>query len=129
MAQALTQENHPFILRKLAWDVLPCQEVQSALPVLGLTPASPEGAEIEHRASHDRVEALAPLEQHIMVYSALCAKVSAAHALKLTLDDTTDPQILNLVLAQFAESHHIGASVVLAQLLEQGVISINLDKL
>lgn len=129
MAQTIAPETFPQILRKIAWDALPCGEVEPLLPSLGLTPASPEGAEFEHRDSHARVERLLPLENHLAVYSALTARVTAAHALKLNVGEAPDPEIMGLVLAQFAESHHIGASIVIAQLLENGVITINKEAL
>jgi hypothetical protein len=129
MAKTISPEKYPSLLRKIAWDVLPCGQVQPLLLALGQTPSSDDGAEVEHRASHARVDALAPLEDHIATYSALTARVTAAQALMLAVGEIPDPQIHGLVLAQFAESAHIGASIALAQLLDEGIISINLEKL
>lgn len=126
--KTIPREQYPMLLRKVAWDVLPCREVQGMLPALTLHPSSPEGAEVEHQDSHKRIGALAPLEDHISVYSAFAARVAAASAIQLNVGET-DPNIHALVVQQFAETGHIAASVVVAHLLEEGIISINLDKL
>jgi hypothetical protein len=127
--KTIPREQYPVLLRKVAWDVLPCNEVQTMLPALTLHPSSAEGAEVEHHDSHQRIGRLAPLEDHIAVYSAMAARVAAASALHLNVGEAPDPNIHGLVLTQFAETGHIAASVTLAHLLEEGIISINLEKL
>ena len=45
----------PVLTRQLAWDCLPCAEVEGVLCKLGMTPGSPQGIEIEHGNSHARI--------------------------------------------------------------------------
>lgn len=129
MSKTIDPMTYPQRLRKVAWDVLPCTEVESLLPYLDLAPSSPESEEMDHHDSHERIKRLIPLENYIAVYAALSSRVMAAAALRMNDGVPPDPQILGLVLQQFAETAHVGASVVLAQLLDDGVISINEEQL
>ena len=116
-------ETYPLLLRKFAWDVLPCTEVQKFMPIMGLVPASEEGAEIEHRESHKRLGLQEPLQEQIHVYSAMSARVQAAIALRLDAGPEPD-EIQTFVVKQFAETIHVGASVIIANLLDQGYLQL-----
>lgn len=117
------EEPYAFLLRKVAWDVLPCEEAKDYLRVLGLVPASYEGAEVEHQDSHVRMALQEPLRERIAVFSELSAKVLAALALKLT-EDPEPGELVELVITQFTQTIQVGASVIIANLLEQGQLQL-----
>jgi len=53
------------LTRRLAWDMLPHSLPPSVLRRLGLVPASEEGEEMEHVASHLRLDQLVGIEQQL----------------------------------------------------------------
>lgn len=114
---------YPVLLRKFAWDVLPCTAVQKFMPVMDLIPASEEGAHIEHKESHDRLALQQPLQEQLTVYSAMAAKVIASMALRLDVGPEP-PEVVSMVTGQFNETIHIGVSVILANLLDQGYLQL-----
>lgn len=95
----------PMLMRRLAWDSLPCGEVEPLLALLGLTPTSPDGLEVEHQQSHVRVASVMPLEQVLVKASdALGTIVSMAMTENKGVTDAVD-------MERFAEQN---AEVVLA---------------
>ena len=116
-------DDYLMLLRRLTWDALPCGEQRKFMAPLGLVPTSDEGADMEHADSHKRLKLQEPLQDQLRPYSRMSAKVLAAHALKLDL--SPEPaELMNLVISQFAETIHLGASVIIANLLDQGYLQL-----
>ena len=85
MTAAIPGDMYPTLLRKFAWDLLPCNRVQKFMPILNVVPASAEGAEIEHVESHKRIALQDGLQDVIPVFAAMSGQVLAALALGLDL--------------------------------------------
>lgn len=120
---AVPTELYPLMLRKYTWDLLPCNSVQRFMPILGLVPASEEGAEIEHKESHKRIALQEPLQDKLQVYSAMTATVLAA--LALALDRGPEPpNIVQMVTSQFTQTIHVGSSAIIANLIDQGYLQL-----
>ncbi len=114
----------PILTRRLAWDSLPCDEAPAVLERLGLTPSSPEGAEIEHQDSHQRIMQVMPLEPFLQrSASVLGTVVSMAMAeAKGVADQLVDEDGMEHFAAQNAEVALCSARAIIAQLMDEGVI-------
>lgn len=117
---AIPPEKWPLYLRNYAWDILPCPEVNGFLSTLTLHPSSEEGAEIEHRAMHDRLRLQQPMNDMIGVHSAFAARVLAAYALRLDKNTEIEPAIIHAVTVQFAENVQWGAQSIIAEMMADG---------
>lgn len=110
-------------LRKYAWDIIPCPSVPEFLPTIGLLPSSPEGAQVEHKTSHDRIKLQWPIHPQIAAHAQLAAQVQMAVALRL--DAGPEPAfIMAKVQTQFAETIGVGASAIIANLIEEGYLQL-----
>lgn len=118
------------LLRKFTWDLTPCSEVMAYMRVLGLIPPSAEGAEIEHTESHRRIMLQDPVQQRVMVYAAMSARVLAALALRLGDGPLQMPagmqpdQVVETVTSQFTQTIHVATSVIIANMLDQGYLQL-----
>lgn len=123
MVAAIPTELYTQLQRKIAWDSLPCDEVRRYMPVLDLVPPSPEGEEIEHQESHRRLGLQQPLQTHLAVTSVMAARALAALALRLP-DGPEPAEIVTMVNTQFAQTIHVGVSVIVANLLDEGYLQL-----
>ncbi len=121
MAQYVREEL-PLRLRKIMWDIVPCGAVQTYMPVLDMTPASEEGAELEHKQAHQRMGSATPFFDHISVYSALAARVLTALALRLHVNEA-DPGLVAYATGQYAETIEYAATAIVAEMLADGILA------
>jgi hypothetical protein len=118
---SLPTEMYAVQLRKFALDILPCPDVPAFMSVIGLIPGSEEGSEIEHAESHKRCAFYAPLQDLLLPYSVMAARVLAAQA--LALDKSPEPpEVVAIVTQQFGQTIHVGTSVIIANLIDQGYL-------
>lgn len=68
-------ETGETLLRKFMYDVFPCDEFDVGFRRLGLNPGSAEVHDMEHEASHDRLDRVADLEVVLVALSALVGRV------------------------------------------------------
>lgn len=119
----MTQEAaKAFLLRRFAWDIMPCPEVNDLLTALGLTHGSDEGQELDHRESHRRLGMVFPLEKILRPYAQVMGTVvSVAMLDSAGLDDE------DVDSAAFAEQNAevvlSATRAVLAQLMATDLIS------
>ena len=69
----------PLAKTRLAWDLLDHGSMRDWLLRLGLSPASPDMEELEHREAHDRIEKLAPLTGLAETFAAIIADINAEY--------------------------------------------------
>lgn len=122
MTPAVPQNEWPGALRRYAWDILPCDIVNSFLPALTLHPSSEEGVEVEHKASHERRKLAWDLSALIECHAAFAARVLSAFALRLDKNTAPDQAILQQVTLQYGENVQYGAYAVIANLLAEGYL-------
>ena len=65
------------LLRRMAWDTMPCDEVADLLTALGLTHGTEEGMHLDHADSHHRMAAVFPLEMFLRRFSEVLGVVFA----------------------------------------------------
>ena len=85
--------------KRVLRDVVPCSMVEKVTSDVGLQPASPDVEDVEHRASHVRLLAIAPLLPVIMNMSVYAA-AAVASATKMANGDTMDVEQLAKVIYQ-----------------------------
>src|SRR5690349_15939967 len=66
------------LTKRLLWDIVPCGEVEALIPLMNLTPDSPEVSEMEHQASHDRINQLTPLREMLALLVPLVSGITAS---------------------------------------------------
>ncbi len=121
--QVIARDKFPLMLRKYAWDIIPCDAVSAFLPVVGLIPSSAEGAQVEHADSHQRLDKQLPVQPLIAIHAAFAARVTAAFALRMDINEYEDG-LVEGVTKQFAETIHVGATTMIAQLIEDGYLQL-----
>lgn len=119
----MDREMYPAALRKYTWDVTPCNVAPAVMITFGLIPGSEEGMEVEHKASHARLDLQDPIQDEIATAAAFAARALAAYALRL--DHNQYPiELISAVTTQFAESIHIGTTSIIANLLSDGYLQL-----
>ena len=112
----------PVLTRQLAWDCLPCAEVEGVLCKLGMTPGSAEGIEIEHDNSHARILTVMPMEAILQQLSSVLGSViSVAMTEHRGITDDMG-EGMEMFAEQNAEVALASSRAVLAQLFEEGII-------
>ena len=108
--------------RQLILDLVPCDKGQQAIGIVGLNPASPDGAEIEHIMSHARIDQIESLSTPLHVYSALVAEIWT----KLFINTQPEGMIPENMHGQIFESQatHIYQAMVaiLANMFDMGLL-------
>jgi hypothetical protein len=109
------------LLRRFAWDTMPCPLVNDLLTKLGLTHGSEEGQEVDHRESHQRLAAVWPLEQFFRRFSEVLGVVAATAMLQakgIELEGDQSVQFAN----QNASVILASARAMVAQLMYSGLL-------
>jgi hypothetical protein len=109
------------LVKRLLWDIIPCPDVDKMIPLMKLTPDSEEVSEMEHRASHERLQEVLPLKDMLDLLTPLVSGITASAMLVnsgIQADEET------AVALQRHHSQVVRASLVavLANLLDMGII-------
>ncbi len=114
----------PSVRRKLAWDMIPHDEVASFLPHLGLLPSSKEGSETEHLNSHVREHNAELVRELVQVYSALTADILGT----VLLPDSAECPVTEDQRKQFTQQNftiiNTAAFAMISQFLDDGLFVI-----
>lgn len=114
------------LMRRFAWDITPCLQVEDMLDALGLVHGTPEGLEIEHQESHQRLALASAVEGQIRAYSAVAGTVITKAITMLNADPDDDEGLCPEHEAEFASQNAMiilhGARVIIAQLMFAGVL-------
>jgi hypothetical protein len=109
------------LLRRFAWDTMPCPEVADLLTALGLTHGTDEGMHLDHAESHHRMAQAFPLEPYLQRFAEILGVVvSTAMTRKAGVELGEDS-------VKFAEQNaevvlH-SARAIIAQFIETGVLT------
>lgn len=116
----------PLLVRKMVWDILPCDEVEELFPALGLTPSGEDVADMEHEESHERLSMVEPLSGVVEVYSAVAADVMTK-AFVNSVDEDVPPAHEAIFREQNQMLLSAGVIAVIAQLLDTGKLQYGED--
>jgi len=111
----------PTMLRRFAWDILPCDEVPDVLTALGLTHGTDEGMEMDHQDSHDRMGAVYPLEPYLQRFSEVMGVVTATAMTESAGVDLGEDSVK--FAEQNAEVVLCAARAIIAQFVESGLLA------
>lgn len=109
----------PSIKKKLIHDVVPCGRADEFMRSMELIPGSPEGEEVEHRASHRRLNRIAPVNESILLIAGLAGEVVGRCILE---DQGIDPD--EDTINQYQKVASVSAQTVIANLLEMDLLHI-----
>lgn len=110
------------LVKRLLWDIVPCPSVSEMLPLMGLIPDSADVAEMEHVASHQRLQNLEPMSGLLEILVPLVSGITASAMLVNSGNQVDEETALGL---QHHHSRVVRSAVyaVLANLLDMGLIS------
>lgn len=109
------------LVKRMAWDTLPCTEVREMLPLLGLTPASEDVEQAEHEASHARLDVLMPI-QHAVLYLAGIEGEVMARAMLYTHGEATSGEVADAAVESATNLIAAGCLAVMSSLFDMGLI-------
>jgi hypothetical protein len=66
------------LVKRLLWDIVPCPDVPGMVPLMKLSPDSPDVAEMEHRASHERLNEVQPVKELLDLLVPLVSGITAS---------------------------------------------------
>lgn len=119
----------PVMRQRLAWDIVPCEDIEKLWAKLDLVPPGEEVAEAEHQESHRRMITVAPLITWAEVYIALTtdiiSRVMIAHLeerIKGGQQEQLPEQALEIMTAQNQEVVRGAVYPILAHMLEMQLI-------
>lgn len=111
------------LVRRFAWDTMPCDGVAAMLTALGMTHGTPEGMLLDHRGSHHRMAQVLPLENQLRAYSGIIAAIVS----KALLGQLDDDEVCDDHEAEFAQQNAgvilSGARAIIAQLMFSGQLA------
>jgi hypothetical protein len=109
------------LTKRLAWDIVPCGEVEGLIPLMGLTPDSKDVSDMEHAASHDRIDALTPLKEMLALLIPIVSGITAS-AMLVNSGKSVDEETAALLQRHHSVVVRAGVVAVLANLLDMGII-------
>lgn len=107
------------IKRQMVWDSVPCPRVPEMLPAMGLVLGSQEVIDMEHRASHRRLQRLAPIYPYVLMTSALAGEVIGRAILE---DQGMEPSDEDL--ERYVAVVQAGVMAVLSNLADMDLVGI-----
>jgi len=69
----------PMLKTRLAWDLLPHEEMREWMEKLGLTPAQEDVAKMEHQEAHDRSAIVKPISRLVDAYVAVISEIQSVY--------------------------------------------------
>jgi len=113
-------DARPLLTRRLAWDMLPHSLTPAVLQRLGMVPPCEEGEELEHIASHHRLDPLIEIEDQLLPVLTVVKDIMCA-AMLVDLDES--PTSLNE--AEIGEIVRASCVGMLAHLVNVQVVQVN----
>jgi hypothetical protein len=110
------------LTKRLLWDIVPCSQVEALIPLMGLTRDSQEVSDMEHEASHDRIDQLTPLKEMLALLLPLVSGITAS-AMLVNSGNPVDEETAGILQRHHSVVVRAGVVAVLANLLDMGIIS------
>jgi hypothetical protein len=110
------------LTKRLLWDLVPCSDVEAMMPLMNLSPESPDVRDMEHRSSHERMATVMPLGE---ILSLLTPLVSGITASAMLINSGVPADEASAVALQRHHSNVLQAGVgaILANLFDMGIIT------
>ena len=112
------------LLKRFVWDVSPCQIAKQVVEHLGLTKASEEVEDMEHREAHVRLNGAGPIEPVVKAFSGFTAQViQGAMIVEHGADSETEAEMQEHLLQVQAVVYQSAISII-AELLDIGLLKM-----
>lgn len=116
-------DGRPLMLRNLAWDMLPCDIVEEYLTSKGL-PASKEVAEMEHEASHARLNQVGPIYPVMTLIAHLVGETQVG-AIAMQHPELLDKDGVEEATMVYATQIAASSLAMLSMLIELDLVTVN----
>ena len=116
-------DKTPLLVRQFAWDLFPREWMPNVWSLLDLVPEGPDGQEREFTESETRIAETEPMVAHIEVYSAIVAFIMSQS--DLSHEEEVTPEQEKAKMEKYQELISCGASVIIAKLIDDGMITVN----
>lgn len=110
------------LVKRLLWDIVPCSDVPGMIPLMNLSPDSADVAEMEHRASHERLNEVYPVKGMLDVLVPLVSGITASVMLVNSGISVNEESAVALQ-RQHSSVLHAGVVAILANLFDMGIIT------
>jgi hypothetical protein len=113
------------VKRKIAWDIIPHDEVPATLDALGMVVGDQDVLDLEHQESHARQSPLLPMSLFVQAFTALATDVYSTAYLRPVEDEdlgAAAEEIKQRFLDQNFEIARAVVFAVLGQLVENGFL-------
>jgi hypothetical protein len=110
------------LAKRLVWDIIPCGSVDEMIPLMNLVPDSPDVSDMEHKASHARLEQVLPLGEMLSLLVPLVSGITAS-AMLVNSGIPTDDETAVALQRQHSQVVRSGVVAILANLLDMGIIA------
>ena len=109
------------LAKRLLWDTVPCEIAVPAAALMGMSPASEDVEEMEHRESHRRMVQAAPVVPYLrgMAFDTAKAVMAAQY---VAHEVETDQEELNEAAAKMSIIVYQSTLAILANLLDVGAL-------
>ncbi|MFJ6508620.1 hypothetical protein [Streptomyces sp. NPDC091879] len=110
------------LVKRLLWDIVPCPDVPGMIPLMKLTPDSPDVSEMEHRASHERLNEVRPVKEMLDLLVPLVSGITAS-AMLVNSGISADEETAVALQRHHSSVLRAGVVAILANLFDMGIIT------
>lgn len=114
------------LTRQLAYTTLPCTMAPEILAEMGMVPPSPEGEEAEHRAGHEKKNALIPLVGAMAPMVGITADLLARAMLESASEKRSGDE-RDVLTAHYLTIINQAVIGIVAQLIHMNVLAPTVD--
>lgn len=118
----VTLYSPQMLAKRLLWDIVPCDAVAVMVPLMNLLPSSEEVDEMEHQASHERMENVRQLMPLIETLTPLVSGITAS-AMLVNSGVNADAELALALKKQHSQVVRASSIAILANLLDMGIIT------
>lgn len=118
---------HPYLLRKIAWDILPHDDkAVGVMEALGLVPASTDVSEIEKRESQMRAAKTSSIGALVTTYASMATGVLGA-ATMAQRDDVTQ-ETVQVYMQMTFDMIRVAAFAIIGMLIETDALRLGTNQ-
>jgi hypothetical protein len=110
------------LVKRLLWDIIPCSQVPAMIPLMKLTPDSPDVSDMEHQASHERLQEVVPAKELLDVLVPLVSGITAS-AMLVNSGVSADEESAVALQRHHSQVIRAGVVAILANLFDMGIIT------
>lgn len=118
---------HKFLMRKMAWDMLPHDErAVQIMAGLGLTPASTDVSDVEMHESHLRTAKTAPIGELVTTYASMATAVLGASM--MSHRDDVNPETAQMYMQMTFDMIRTSSFAIIGMLVETDALRLGTNQ-